>query len=179
MTLGPPRFAPSLELPRYAYIPGKGPHPRHDREIHGFALAHDSPCSAITADAWRESPEYLYGIDLFNHGYYWEAHEAWEMLWHAVGRTGALGLFLKALIKLAAAGVKVHEGRPAGTQILARQALETFQKTRAALPVDTLKYFGLSLSELEKFAEQAAQCIAFVDERRDEMIVFAFRLLPC
>ncbi|MER9222262.1 DUF309 domain-containing protein [Mesorhizobium sp. M0644] len=22
-------------------------------------------------------------IDLINHGYYWEAHEAWEPLWHA------------------------------------------------------------------------------------------------
>ncbi|TGQ49534.1 DUF309 domain-containing protein, partial [Mesorhizobium sp. M1C.F.Ca.ET.210.01.1.1] len=26
---------------------------------------------------------FRWGIDLFNHGYYWEAHEAWEPLWHA------------------------------------------------------------------------------------------------
>ena len=54
------------------------------------------------------------GIALFNAGYYWEAHEAWEGLWHAHGRDGPTADVLKGLIKLAAAGVKVREGRPHG-----------------------------------------------------------------
>ena len=49
---------------------------------------------------WRECREYLRGIDLFNYGYYWEAHEVWECLWHACGRQGPTSEFLKALIRL-------------------------------------------------------------------------------
>ena len=50
--------------------------------------------------------------DLLNHGFYWEAHEAWETLWHAAGRKGEIADFLKGLIKLAAAAVKAREGNP-------------------------------------------------------------------
>jgi len=33
------------------------------------------------------NPQWLYAVDLFNGGWYWEAHEAWEGFWHALGRT--------------------------------------------------------------------------------------------
>lgn len=46
---------------------------------------------------------YLRGIDLFNHGFYWESHEAWEAVWISAGRRGSVADFLKALIKVAAA----------------------------------------------------------------------------
>ncbi|MER9007639.1 DUF309 domain-containing protein [Mesorhizobium sp. M0862] len=29
---------------------------------------------------------FRWGIDLFNHGYYWEAHEAWEPLWQTANQ---------------------------------------------------------------------------------------------
>nr|WP_244447982.1 DUF309 domain-containing protein [Neorhizobium vignae] len=51
------------------------------------------------------------GQDLFNHGYYWEAHEAWEGLWQAAKRGSQLRAFLKGLILLSAAGVKIREGK--------------------------------------------------------------------
>jgi predicted metal-dependent hydrolase len=66
-------------------------------------------------------------MDLFNHGYYWEAHEAWESLWHAAGRTGPVADFLKGLIKLAAAGVKVAEGNQDGARSHAKRAAELFR----------------------------------------------------
>jgi len=66
---------------------------------------------------WQASAEYLRGIELFNHGYYWESHEVWESLWHAAGRTGPIADFLKGLIALAAAGVKVREGKAAGVGV--------------------------------------------------------------
>jgi uncharacterized protein len=59
---------------------------------------------------------YLRAVALFNAGYYWEAHEVWEVLWHAAGRHGPTADVLKALIKLAAAGVKVREGRENGVR---------------------------------------------------------------
>ena len=39
-------------------------------------------------EQWHLCRPYLYGIDLFNDGYYWEAHEVWEGLWHACGLRG-------------------------------------------------------------------------------------------
>ena len=60
------------------------------------------------------SPLFRRGVELFNAGYYWEAHEAWEALWHAAGRRGPTADLLKGLIKLAAAGVKVRERQEHG-----------------------------------------------------------------
>ncbi len=42
------------------------------------------------------------GIELFNRGLYWEAHEAWEWLWR-IETTPERKLFLQGLIQLAAA----------------------------------------------------------------------------
>ena len=67
---------------------------------------------------WQENRIYLGGIDLFNHGYYWEAHEMWEALWHRTGGDAVTAMFLKGLIKLTAAGVKIREGNPRGTASL-------------------------------------------------------------
>lgn len=56
----------------------------------------------------RENEDYLYGLDLFNHGYFWESHVWWEALWNKAKRKGELADFLKGLIKLGAGGVKIN-----------------------------------------------------------------------
>ena len=61
--------------------------------------------AALTSEAFR------WGIDLFNFGYYWEAHEAWEGLWQASREAPEQRTFLHALILLSAAGVKLREGK--------------------------------------------------------------------
>jgi predicted metal-dependent hydrolase len=57
---------------------------------------------------------YQEGIELFDAGFYWEAHEAWEGVWHHLGRTSPRALWVKALIKIAAAGVKMRQGTARG-----------------------------------------------------------------
>jgi predicted metal-dependent hydrolase len=89
----------------------------------------------------------LAAIDLFNHGYYWEAHEAWESLWLGCGRTGVTADFLKGLIKLAAAGVKARERRTEGVLRHARRAAELFASTSDH--VAGQRYLGLDLGELQ------------------------------
>jgi hypothetical protein len=69
---------------------------------------------------------------LFNAGYYWEAHECWEALWHAHGRHGATADLLKGLIKLAAAGVKVRQRQRHGVVTHARRAAACFAAAQAA-----------------------------------------------
>lgn len=101
------RLAPEFPLPPYAYVRGQHPHPTRDPAGHSFgkpALFWTRP----DPERWEACHPYLYGIDLFNYGYYWEAHEVWEGLWHACGRSGMTADLLKGLIALAAAGVKLR-----------------------------------------------------------------------
>ena len=55
---------------------------------------------------WYDCESYLYGVDLFNHAYWWEAHEAWEGPWRAAGRQSATGFFLQGLIQISVARLK-------------------------------------------------------------------------
>ncbi len=145
----PPRYCPELPLPPYSYVPGLSPHPTRDERGHSFGR-HEPPPAALDGESYRSSAAYLHGLDLFNHGFYWEAHEAWEALWHAAGRSGQAAEFLKGLIKLAAAGVKAREGRAAGVRQHASRAAELFRGVQRG---GTQGLFGLSLAALIAAAE--------------------------
>jgi predicted metal-dependent hydrolase len=97
---------------------------------------------------------YLLGIDLFNRGYYWEAHEVWESLWHAAGRHGAIAAFLKGLIQLAVAGVKVRQEMHESAVAHARRAAELFHE--AAREAGLTQLMGLELRELAPQAQRLA-----------------------
>ena len=62
------------------------------------------------------------GLDLFNHGYYWGAHEAWEGLWQVADRDGPLRVLFKGLILLSAAAVKIRERKSAAAARHAERA---------------------------------------------------------
>jgi hypothetical protein len=145
--MSPPPRLTDLPLPPYTFVPGQRPHPHSDPAGHRFR---PPPATAPSADTWRECQAYLYGIDLFNHGFYWEAHEAWEAVWNAVGRRGEVADFLKALIQLAVAGVKCLEGIPEGVTKHARRATELCRDV-AAERHDV--FFGLQLEALIAVAE--------------------------
>lgn len=112
------------EFPPYAFVPGRNPHPRSNPQGHMYGK-HEEIINQIVNDNGSDSEHYLYGVDLFNYGYYWEAHEVWEGLWNAHKREGYTADFLKALIKMSAAGVKVKQGQPRGIteHSLAAQAI--------------------------------------------------------
>ena len=117
-------------LPPYSYVPGgPWPHPTAAPQGHSWGLA-KTPVDPILGDDWASSPAYLRGVALFNAGFYWEAHESWEALWHAHGRRGPTACVLQGLIKLAAAGVKVREQRPGGVRTHASRAAILWEKAR-------------------------------------------------
>jgi uncharacterized protein len=136
----PPRYT-SRELPPYSYVPGQHPHPTSDPDGHSYGHAPERAEPMSDAN-WRHNETWLWAIDLFNHGFYWEAHEAWEGLWHAAGRRGPTADFLKGLIKLAAAGVKAHEGRPEGVKLHAARAAELLEPSRGRI------VFGIAVDGL-------------------------------
>jgi hypothetical protein len=108
-------------FPPYSYVPGLWPHPWSDANGHRYRGL-ESP-RELPAD-WADGEHFQLGIDLFDAGYYWEAHEVWEGLWHAAGRRGEVADLLKALIQLAVCGVKVREGRVDGARTHAARASE-------------------------------------------------------
>jgi len=99
-------------------------------------LAHLPPDPAsrrqTIAATLAADPLWLYALDLFKGGFYWEAHEAWEGFWHALGRTTPEARCVQGLIHLAAAAVKIREGKPAGVTRHTQRARELLGGSRAA-----------------------------------------------
>ena len=163
--------------------PVSAPDPRSAGHMAGYVPQRIAPPDP---DRWRECRDYLRGLDLFNYGYYWEAHEVWEGLWHAVGRGGLLGDFFKGLIKLSAAGVKARERRAEGTIRHARRATELLGLTAARLshaPSGTgdLRLMGLSPDKLAEMAAIVAQSpprLAQTPLLPPVEVVFDFQLIP-
>lgn len=130
-------------FPPYTYVPGKQPHPVSDPRGHMHGQEVPVP-PALEPGNWSESETYRYAVDLFNYGFYWEAHEVWESLWIAAGRTGTLADFLKGLIKLAAAGVKELEGNSVGVQRHRTRSIELLEGVHAT----SSSYCGNQLANL-------------------------------
>ena len=111
---------------------------------------------------------------------YWEAHEAWEELWHACGRMGPTADFLRGLIKLAAAGVKVREGRPRGSGQSRRAGGDDLPQCGPAARRDGCSRFGLRIGDLlaAVAAIEALAPAAVGDHDGGVRIVFDFVLVP-
>lgn len=181
MTERIPRYLADAEFPPYTFVPGQTPHPVRDPAGHQYGQP-EEPLECVP-EPWSECREFLYGVDLFNHGYYWEAHEAWEAVWHAAGRSGPMGALLKGLIKLAAAGVKTREGSRTGRQRHCRRAAELFRE--AACDQENVGQdmaaivMGLPVGPLAMRADEAARDrtpVASGDEHPPR--VFPFLILP-
>lgn len=95
--------------------------------------------TSLSTANWKTAPHYLYGIDLFNHGYWWEAHATWEELWHASGHQTDTGRFLQALIQCAGALFKHSQGATKGALGLGEKAV----KRLAAFPDP---YMGMDIA---------------------------------
>jgi hypothetical protein len=150
--VAPPHLLPTIGLPPYAFVSGKFPHPLRDSDGHG----EPDPSQSVKwsgPDDWATCPTYLRGIDLFNHGYYWEAHETWELLWNAAGREDCHADFFKALIKLAVSALKARENRPNGVRRLAAAARDLLDDIRPMLVGSGDVYMGFSLAELRRHAD--------------------------
>jgi len=126
----PPRHQPSRPLPPYAYVPGRNPHPTRARDGHSHGAPTITP-PHLPAERWAKNDEYLWGVDLYNAGYFWEAHEAWEGPWRAAeGRDARQRRFLQGLIQCAAACLKAAAGDSQACRRLAARAVERLEQAR-------------------------------------------------
>lgn len=149
------RYLPARPFPPYAFLPGRDPHPVRDPEGHSYG-EEEGPAGYFDARDWRVNEDYLYGIDLYNHGFLWEAHEAWEGLWHVAKPDEHQALFLQGLIQCTAAVLKVRMGQPRG---LARLGALGLEKLTTVARAHGGSYMGLDVfsfvAELQAFVDHA------------------------
>ncbi|MEM7343829.1 MAG: DUF309 domain-containing protein [Chloroflexota bacterium] len=110
----------TLPFPSRIYKPGQGIHPRKDPNGLHIPEVPDSE-TPFGVDSWQDSQRYLYAIDLFNFGYWWEAHEVLEDLWIETGKTTELAQFIQAIIQISAAFLKVSlDSRRGGYRLMTK-----------------------------------------------------------
>ena len=145
-------------FPPYTYLPGHRPHPTRDPEGHGFEILTQGD-AFLSLTAWESCEAYRLGVELFNQGYYWEAHEAWEQVWRTMGKHTHEGQFIQGLIKVSAAAIKIRQGHSKAARSLLTQSSQHFQKVISKHTETNAG--GLHLKVLERW------CRDFRDEVAD------------
>lgn len=137
------RYLPERPFPPYAFLPGRDPHPTQDPRGHSYAETGASDGVHVPDSDWRANPEYLFGCDLYNAGYLWEAHEAWENIWHPSKHDEDQANFLQGLIQCSAASLKIQMGQPGGLVKLSDQGT---LRLEGVLQSAGPSYMGLDLA---------------------------------
>ena len=143
----------SRVFPPYRYIPGLHPHPTNSPDGHSYG-GEDEEHEKWDSSLWRENEYYLFGIDLYNYHYYWEAHEAWEGLWIASVRNSSNHRFIQGLIKCGAALLKIRMAKyeiqdligarnlsKSGMDLLSRVGIDNFMGLDIPKFVESYNYF--------------------------------------
>ena len=158
-----PRYAPARSFPSYAYLPGRDPHPVSDPRGHSFRTQVEPPARYFDARDWRENDDYLFGVDLYNAGFLWEAHEVWEGLWHTAKHDAQQADFLQGLIQCSAAALKVRMEQPAGLKKLSELGTARLERTAESARGD---YMGLDVRAfVDAFRAFARSRPSSADER--------------
>ena len=137
-------------FPAYRYLPFQPglPHPSRDPTGHSYAVEEEY-LPSFDASEWKHCHPYLYGVDLFNHGYWWEAHEAWERVWLAAGQETPTGAFIQGLIQIAAAQLKRFIGQERGARTLTSSGV-------ARLSIGEKVFLGI---EVVLLVEEVERCL--------------------
>lgn len=149
-----PSFKPAVipaysdkPMPAYRHLPFKTPHPYMDEGGHSYGQELPK-VSGFNQQNWQHCEAYLYSIDLFNQGYWWEAHELLKQVCYDVGRESAIGSFLEALIQVAAGELKHFMQEEEGARTLVERGL-------SGLVTEQKVYLGI---EVAAFATDIKAC---------------------
>jgi predicted metal-dependent hydrolase len=146
------RFIPAWPFPSYIFIPGENAHPKKSG---GHMEGLGDPVATPIDAGHPEANEFLrFSLDLYNHGYFWESHVYFEAIWNAHGRQGSVADFMKGMIKLGAAGVKIKINQQASAVDHFLRAKELFASVMASEGPD---YLGFDLKKILKDIDQAME----------------------
>ena len=110
-----------FSFPAYRYVPGLHPHPIKHPQGHMTEAVHQF----LIGDVWENDEQFLYGADLFDGRFYWEAHENWEHCWHRA--TGSYKKSIQGLIQVSASILKHHMGSVKSRDTLLLSASQKLQ----------------------------------------------------
>ncbi len=128
-----PRRYSEEPLPPYRYVPGGDlPHPVTDPAGHFAGRAFRA--ATVSPLAWMVDPLWLFGVDLFNQQYFWEAHEVWEPLWKGLDKAEPPGMMIQGLMQCAGGLLKVRAGELEGMVAFWGQAEVRLGKVRQVAP---------------------------------------------
>jgi hypothetical protein len=148
----PPLFFPDEAFPPYRFVPGVTPHPSSHVAGYQHGKPHDAP-PFLPAERWAENHAYLRATDYFNRGWWWEAHEQWEDLWHVVeGVDESQHILLKALIQFAACALNLERGKDRPSARLLGTATDYLRQAGSLAGSDWL--LGLHLPSVARAASQ-------------------------
>ncbi len=139
------RYFPQRSFPPYRHIPGVTPHPFYDPRGHSYGLQEEDGLSVQPPDAWRENIDYLYGVDLYNFSYWWEAGEVWEGLWKRT--EGDYKLFFQGLIQISISLLKRHVRKLPGLRILSTEGRDKLRQVFNKLDDPSGIFMGINLRE--------------------------------
>ncbi len=91
-------------------------------------------------DPGEAEEKFQKGLDQFNHGYFFEAHETWEEIW--LPATQPERTFLQGIIQVAAGFHHYTRGNRAGAQSLLEagvKKLDRFPETHRGLELEPLR----------------------------------------
>lgn len=147
----PPLFVDE-PFPPYRFVPGVTPHPFAHADGWGYGSERPAPPHHGPSD-WATNTAFLRGCDYFNRGWWWEAHETWEELWHAAeDHDDAMRPLLQGLIQLAACALNRERGVDRGAERLLVSAAEYLDAARARADAGVVA--GLDLEALIRDARQ-------------------------
>lgn len=96
-----PRYHQEEGFPAYRHVPGE------NLEIQGrFGHSEESITDLPRPESWRDNTDYLFGVDLFNYAFWYEAHAVWNPVWHRA--EGDYRLFVNGLAIIADAMLLHH-----------------------------------------------------------------------
>lgn len=119
------------------------------------------------SDSTEYDPRYLQGIELFNRGEYFDAHEVWEDLWHDTA--GPDRRFYQGLIQAAVTVYHAGNGNVPGTRRL-------FQSGRQYMSASGTHHLGLDIASFWRKLESALA--EFLTERPPTNAVLRREFLP-
>lgn len=129
------RWQPARALPEHAFVPGRAARVACELPL---VRAHVAP------ERWRDDDDWLFGVDLWNERFLWEAHEAWEGPWRAARCVDERqAAFLRGMIQCAASALHVPMQRPEGLVRLCERGTARL----ASLRVDeSTRFMGLDVA---------------------------------
>lgn len=139
-------------MPAKRHIPFINTAPELDKGEHlpGEPLP---PVEEFGEQNWQDCETYLYAIDLFNQGYWWEAHELLKPVCLAAGRESEVGQFIEGLIQLTAAQLKHYMREEEGARRLVERGLATLTARQGI-------FLGIDIA---RFASEVLGCMAETD----------------